>query len=495
MAAPLFFAARGFPEGPISRDLGVFMEKHVVVMGGGPAGLAAGYEAINRGYRCTVLEKDDIVGGIARTVNFKGYRFDIGGHRFFTKNREVDAFWHKVLPEDFLSVNRLSRIYYRNRFFYYPLRPMNAFLGLGPLDSLLIFLSYIKIRLFPLEEEKSFEQWVTNRFGRKLYETFFRTYTEKVWGVPCSRIGAEWAAQRIKGLSLTTAVKNALFGGRKNKIKTLIPRFHYPREGPGMMYQALAEKIRAKGGTVDLNSEVVELHHENGNLASVIVKNPKTGETRQVHGDFFLSSIPITQLAERLRPAPPDTVLDSCRRLRYRAILVVNLVLDRKNLFPDNWVYVHSPEVKLGRLQNYKNWSPYMIDNQDHTSLGLEYFCDQGDDLWTTDDEALIQLGGRELERLGLANPESVIDGFVVRMPYTYCVYQIGYQALLESVKTSLGQLKNLQPIGRAGMFKYNNMDHSILTGFLAVRNISGEKHDLWSVNVEQEYHEEEGGA
>lgn len=468
------------------------MVQHVVIFGGGPAGLAAGHEALRRSFDCTVLEKDSVVGGISRTVNYKGYRFDIGGHRFFTKNRRVDAFWHDMLREDFLEVERLSRIYYRNKFFYYPLRPMNAFLGLGPVDSFLIFTSYIKARIFPHQEEKSFEQWVTNRFGRKLYRTFFKTYTEKVWGIPCSRIGAEWAAQRIKGLSLLSAVKNALAGGRSNRIKTLISKFHYPREGPGMMYSDIAERIRAKNGRVELNSEVVRIHHRDNLVREITVENPITRERKKIAGDQFLSSMPITDLVQRMDPPPPEPVIKACRNLKYRAILVVNLVIDRKDLFPDNWVYVHSPEVSLGRLQNYKNWSSYMVPDQNHTALGLEYFCDQGDSLWTSDDEDLKKLGVRELQKLGLLDdPDKVIDGFVVRMPHTYCVYEIGYRDYLATVKEYLKPFINLQPIGRAGMFKYNNMDHSILTGFLAAENIDGAEHNLWEVNVEQEYHEE----
>lgn len=472
------------------------MTEHIVIIGAGPAGLAAAYAALESGYRCTVLEKDDCVGGIARTVNYKGYLFDIGGHRFFTKNREVNAFWHNILPHDFLQVKRLSRIYYNRTFFYYPLRPWNAFLGLGPIRSFHILLSYLKARISPYPEERSFEEWVTNRFGRVLYKTFFKTYTEKVWGIPCSQIEAEWAAQRIKGLSLSSAVKNALFRDRANRIKTLIPRFHYPREGPGMLYQRLADMIREKGGRIEYNAEATEIHHQQDRVTRVSVFNPKTAQTHQVEGDFFLSSMPLTHLAQRLIPSAPADVLDACSRLHYRAILVVNLVIEIKDLFPDNWVYVHSPEVHVGRLQNYKNWSPDMIKTSPdrYTSIGMEYFCNEGDELWKTQDENLIERAGEELRVLGLLSEgkNSIRDGFVVRMPYTYCIYELGYKTHLDRIKGKIRDLKNLQPIGRAGMFKYNNMDHSILTGFLGVRNIRGENFDLWNVNVEQEYHEED---
>ncbi|HPB31408.1 MAG TPA: NAD(P)/FAD-dependent oxidoreductase, partial [Candidatus Sumerlaeota bacterium] len=461
----------------------------------GPAGLAAAWEARRHNLSCEVLEKDHCVGGLSRTVNYKGYRFDIGGHRFFTKNIEVNAFWQEILKDDFISVNRLSRIYYNNRFFYYPLKPMNAFLGLGPIASVQILLSYVKARMAPLPEENTFEQWVTNRFGRKLYETFFKTYTEKVWGIPCSQIGAEWAAQRIKGLSLTSAVKNALFGSRGNRVKTLISTFQYPKEGPGMMYSAASDSIRSSGGDVSLNSEVMAIHHAEGRIREITVRDPESGRTRRLGGDQFLSSMPITHLVERLVPAPPDPVLRAAHSLKYRALLVVNLVLRRKNLFPDNWVYVHSPQVRLGRLQNYKNWSPWMIDNQEHTSLGLEYFCNEGDDLWTMPNEQLIELGGREIQTLGLARVSDVMDGFVYRAPFTYCVYDTGYEQHMKIVREYLARFPNLHPIGRAGMFKYNNMDHSILTGFLAVRNIMGARHDLWSVNADQDYHEEDRGS
>lgn len=472
------------------------MTEHIVIIGAGPAGLAAAHAALENGYRCTVLEKDDCVGGIARTVNYKGYLFDIGGHRFFTKNREVNAFWHNILPGDFLQVKRLSRIYYNRKFFYYPLRPWNAFCGLGPIRSLHILLSYLNARFSPFPEERSFEEWVTNRFGAVLYKTFFKTYTEKVWGIPCSRIEAEWAAQRIKGLSLVSAVKNALFKGRGNRIKTLIPSFHYPREGPGMLYQRLADMIRAKGGRIEHNAEVTRIHHDQGSATRVSVFNPKTGNTSQLEGNHFLSSMPLTQLAERLHPSPPADVLKACSQLHYRAILVVNLVIEIKDIFPDNWVYVHSPEVNVGRLQNYKNWSPEMIKTSPdrYTSIGMEYFCNEGDELWTTPDENLIKRAGEELGVLGLLpkGKNCISDGFVVRMPYTYCIYELGYKRHLDRIKEEIRGLRNLQPIGRAGMFKYNNMDHSILTGFLGVGNIRGGNFDLWNVNVEQEYHEED---
>ncbi|MBN1900417.1 NAD(P)/FAD-dependent oxidoreductase, partial [Candidatus Sumerlaeota bacterium] len=464
----------------------------------GPAGLAAAHAAIESGYRCTVLEKDDCVGGIARTINYKGYLFDIGGHRFFTKNREVNDFWHDILKDDFIRVNRLSRIYYNGKFFHYPLKPWNAFRGLGPIRSFHIFLSYLNSRIAPCKEENSFEEWVTNRFGKVLYRTFFKTYTEKVWGIPCSRIEAEWASQRIKGLSLFSAVKNALFQGRGNRIKTLIPQFHYPREGPGMLYQRLADKIREKGGRIEYNAEATAIHHEKKRVTEVSVVNPATGEASQVEGDYFLSSMPLTRLAERLVPSAPPDVLDSCSNLHYRAILVVNLVIEIKDLFPDNWIYAHSPEVRVGRLQNYKNWSRDMIKTEPerYTSIGMEYFCNEGDDLWNTRDDILISDAGEELKTLGLLpkGEHRIIDGFIVRMPYTYCIYELGYKKYLEIIKEGIRILSNLQPIGRAGMFKYNNMDHSILTGFLGVRNIQGGKFDLWNVNVEREYHEEASG-
>lgn len=461
--------------------------KKAIIMGAGPAGLAAGYELSKKGIKSVILEKTEAVGGIARTINYEGYRFDIGGHRFFTKNKEVESLWRSLLEGEWLKVHRLSRIYYKNRFFDYPLKPMNAFLGLGVFNCLGVLGSFVKSRIFPYLEEKTFEQWVSNRFGKKLYDIFFKTYTEKVWGIPCSEIGAEWAAQRIKGLSLITIIKNAFFGKRAGEIKTLIDEFFYPTFGPGMFYETMADKIKTMGNEIFLNNEVVRINHNNQKVLSVTAENNKNKEEEIIATDF-ISSIPITFLVQRMNPPPPSDILEASSNLKYRSILTVNLIVNKNNLFPDNWIYVHLPEVRLGRIQNYKNWSEKMVPDQEKTSLGLEYFCTEGDQIWEKPDEEMISLAVAELEKLKIAKEKDVLDGFVFRMPKAYPVYDQTYKEPLEIIKDYLAKFSNLQIIGRCGMYKYNNMDHSILTGLFAARNILGANFDPWKVNVAAEY-------
>ena len=461
----------------------------VVIVGGGPAGLTAAYQLVKLGRPVVVLEKHPIVGGLARTEDYKGFCFDIGGHRFFTKVEEVNRMWQEVLGEDFLRRPRLSRIYYNRRFFHYPLRPVNALIGLGLWQSLLIVLSYLKWQILPHPREETFEQWVTNRFGRRLFQTFFKTYTEKVWGIPCSELRAEWAAQRIRGLSLKTALLS-MFLRPKTTIKTLIDEFHYPRLGPGMMWEAVKGKIEQSHGTVELNVEVLSIQRESDSIRRMVVANQ--GRQEIIEGSAFISSIPIGEFLKKLDPPPPPRILDAAGRLRYRDLLVVCLIVRQPTLFPDNWIYVHEPEVEVGRIQNYKNWSPDMVPDPSKTSLGLEYFCTRGDDLWRRSDMELLDQGKRELALIGLARLEDVEDGCVLRIPYAYPVYDADYRANLALVREFVEGFKNFQTIGRNGLHRYNNQDHAMLTGMLAARNlVLGERNDLWSVNTEQEYHEE----
>ncbi len=472
--------------------------KKVVIIGGGPAGLTAGYDLSRAGVGSVVLEKDSQVGGISKTVDYKGYHFDLGGHRFFTKVKRVEDMWNEILKEDFLHRSRLSRILYNGRFFDYPLKPMNALFGLGIGKSLLIFLSYLYVHLLPAKKEESFEDWVTNRFGKRLYRTFFKTYTEKVWGIPCTEIRAEWAAQRIKGLSLLKVLKNSLIqqgagGGKKKIIKTLIKSFHYPKFGPGMMWQAVKEIAERNGLEVRLDSNVRKIIWKKGSVEAVEVE--RDGNVEALSATDFISSMPVRELISKLDPAPPKAVREAAESLKYRDFLTVALIVDKKELFPDNWIYVHDPGVKLGRIQNFKNWSPQMVPDEKKTCLGLEYFCFEGDELWTMDDEELVELGKTELEELGLVKGTEVVDAKVVRVPKAYPIYDSTYKDSLEIVKEFLANIKNLQLIGRNGMHKYNNQDHSMLTAMFAVENVLGAgavaAHDLWEVNVEQEYHEE----
>lgn len=468
-------------------------DTHVVVIGAGPAGLTAAYELCKAGLSSVILEKDRVVGGISRTVNYKGYHFDIGGHRFFTKVKAVEAMWHEVLSDgQFLRRGRLSRIYYNKKFFYYPLRASNALLGLGIWNSALIFLSYLRAQLFPEKPEETFEQWISNRFGKRLYRIFFKTYTEKVWGIPCNQIMAEWAAQRIKGLSLLAAVKNALIQKQQTKgdvIKTLIDAFDYPELGPGMMWETVKRIVERDGSEIRLNAGVEKIFWSEGNVDALEVMIDGKPET--IEGTHFISTMPIRELIQKFDPPVPDNVLKAAEALNYRDFLTVALVIKQRELFPDNWIYIHDADVKVGRIQNFKNWSPSMVPDPEKTCLGLEYFCFEGDGLWTTPDADLIELGKKELGILGLVNPADVIDGSVVRMPKAYPVYDGTYAESLRVVREFLDNIPNLQLVGRNGMHKYNNQDHSMLTAMLAVRNILGASYDLWQVNAEQEYHEE----
>jgi protoporphyrinogen oxidase len=465
---------------------------HAVVIGGGPAGLTAAVELCRLNVPVTVLEKDKLVGGIARTESYKGYRFDIGGHRFFTKIGEVEKFWYDILGAEFITRPRISRIFYQGKFFDYPLKAFNALSNLGLLTSLEVVLSYGYSKLFPYKTEDTFEEWVSNRFGKKLYRIFFKTYTEKVWGIPCSEIRAEFAAQRIKGLSLPVAVWNALFGPRQGKevIKTLIEQFQYPRLGPGQMWETAMTFVQQHGGQVCLERDVVKVRHANGRVTNVVVRGPDGAEAT-LAGDAFINSMPISELIQKLDPPAPEAVRKAAAGLTYRDFLSVVLIIQQPDLFPDNWIYIHEPGVRVGRIQNFKNWSPDMVPDPSMTALGLEYFCNEGDDLWERDDAALVALGRKEIDQIGLARAADVVDGTVVRQLKAYPVYNGTYAGYLATLKDYLGGFSNLETVGRNGLHKYNNQDHSMLTAMLAVRNLVGERHDVWNVNTERSYHEE----
>jgi protoporphyrinogen oxidase len=471
--------------------------QRVVVIGGGPAGLTAAVELGRLGIPVTVLERDRLVGGIARTESYKGYRFDIGGHRFFTKIGEVERFWQDLLGADFITRPRISRIFYEGKFYNYPLKAFNALSNLGVLTSFVAVLSYAQSQLFPYPREDTFEEWVSNRFGKKLYRIFFKTYTEKVWGIPCSEIRAEWAAQRIQGLSLPVAVWNAIFGAGRGTdvVKTLIEQFQYPRFGPGMMWERAAQFVAGHNGEVCLDTEVVNLRHADGRVTEVVTRSTAGAgaepTTTVVPGDAFISSMPISELIHKLDPTPPPQVVAAANGLSYRDFISVVLIVMQPDLFPDNWIYIHSPEVKVGRVQNFKNWSPDMVPDPQTSAVGLEYFCTEGDELWRMPDAELIELGRREMDAIGLVKSADVVDGTVVRQLKAYPVYNGTYAGYLATLKDYLAGFQNLQTVGRNGLHKYNNQDHSMLTAMLAVRNLLGEQHDLWNVNTERSYHEE----
>ena len=462
----------------------------VLVAGGGPAGLTAAYELLKRDptMQPLVLEAGERVGGIARTEEYKGYRFDIGGHRFFTKVEPVEALWHEVLGDEMIDVPRSSRIYYGGRFYDYPLRAMNALRNLGVLETFRVLMSYAKWRLFPSKEEENFEQWVSNRFGGRLYKHFFYAYTKKVWGVEPTEIRADWAAQRIKNMSLCKAVSDALTG--RGDATSLIKTFKYPRLGPGQMWETFAERVDTRGGDVRLQSKVTRLYRKGSRITHAQVTE-RDGHSYTVHANEFISTMPITSLVRSMDPPPPQHVLDAAAKLKYRDFLIVTLILNHADPFPDNWIYIHSPDVSVGRIQNFRAWSPEMLPNDHTASIGMEYFCHVGDGLWESSNEELIELAKRELAQLGLAPADCVIDGTVIRQPKAYPVYDEDYAANVEIIKSWLLTLDNLQTVGRNGMHRYNNQDHSMMAAMMAAHNILGEEHDIWNVNVERSYHEE----
>ncbi|MGZ6053324.1 MAG: NAD(P)/FAD-dependent oxidoreductase [Isosphaeraceae bacterium] len=472
--------------------------KHVVIMGAGPAGLTAAYELMKHDLPVTVLEKDpEQVGGLARTAEYKGCRFDIGGHRFFSKNEEVEGLWTEILGDEMLSRGRLSRIYYRGKYFAYPIKAFNALWNLGPLEAVRCLASYARARLQPVKNPRSLEDWVRNQFGWRLYTIFFKTYTEKVWGISTKELSADWAAQRIKSLDLWVVIRSALMPGRRGAhrgdvVTTLIDRFRYPRLGPGQMWERIADISREKGHPVLLGRSVSRINCEAGQVRSVVTRS-SSGLAEEHTGTEFISSIPVRELISSLDPPAPEAVLQAARSLSYRDFITVALMIDRPDVFPDNWIYIHDPSVKVGRMQNFKNWSPSMVPDQGKTCLGLEYFCFEGDGLWTMDDAALIELARGELAQLGICRAGEVFDGMVVRQQKAYPVYDDHYQAKVELIRDYLqSNLPNLHLVGRNGMHKYNNQDHSMMTALLVARNIAtGSAFDPWKVNADAEYHED----
>lgn len=464
----------------------------VVILGAGPAGLTAAYELSRMGVQCIVLERDSTPGGLARTVDYKGYLFDLGGHRFYTKAPLIERIWFDVLGEDFLSRPRLSRIYYRSKFFHYPLDPLDVIHGLGSFEVFRCALSYLKSHIAPEKPENNLAAWVSNRFGRRLFEMFFKSYTEKVWGVSCRDLSAEWAAQRIRGLSFSSLVMDALKlrrnGRGKDAIKTLIREFHYPRRGPGMLWAKVQEIVEQRGSKVIFNAPVERILWEDGRIRAVEAGN------RLFEGKHFISTLAIRDFVRVMDPAPPENLRDAAINFHYRDFITVGLIVRGANLFADNWIYIHEPAVHVGRIQNYSNWSPEMSPDPNTTSLGMEYFCFEGDRLWSMPDEDLLALARKELAMLGLVKSEDILDGKVVRVPKAYPVYDDSYRHGLNVVKQFLETAPNLQFAGRNGMHRYNNQDHSMLTALMAAHNIVGGNFDAWRLEGDSEYLEE-GGA
>ena len=465
--------------------------KPFVVIGGGPAGLSAGYLIAKAGHKVIVLEADEQVGGIAKTVvDPEGYRFDLGGHRFFTKNKEVDDLWHEIMGDEFLKRPRMSRIFWRGKYLDYPLKGMDVVKKLGPVELIRCTGSYLWASVKPKGKEDNLEQWVSNRFGKRLYSHFFKGYTEKVWGVKCTELRAEWAAQRIKGLSFSSAVKAALFGNRGNKIKSLIQEFNYPRFGPGQMWEQMTTSIEEMGGEVRLNTPATKIEMKDGQVVRIHTPD-EVLEPRAT-----ISSLPLRHTVGMADPPAPQEVQDAAQGLRYRDFLTVALVLDGEDLFPDTWIYIHEDHVRVGRIQNFRAWSPWMIPDPDTACVGMEFFCFKGDDLWNATDDELVELATKELEELGLADSSRVRRGHVVRVPKAYPMYDENYGERVEEIRGWLDPLKGFQQVGRNGLHRYNNSDHSMLSAMRAVDNLlDGAKHDIWEVNVESVYHEEQTDA
>lgn len=476
----------------------------VAIIGAGPAGLTAGYLLSRRGLRVAIIEKDaHAVGGISRTVEHEGYRFDIGGHRFFSKSQQVVDLWNEILPDDFIQRPRMSRIYYEGKFYSYPLRAFEALGNLGILRSSACMASYVWSRLFPIRQVRSFEDWTSNQFGRKLYAIFFKTYTEKVWGMPCDEMSADWAAQRIKGLSLGAAVLDGLkrslgLNRRPNDgmaTKTLLETFRYPRLGPGMMWDAARDRIIEAGGRVLMGHALKQLASDGGSSGQGggwrMTATREDGSETVIRARHAISSAPMRELAARLHPLPATTLEAS--RLRYRDFLTVALKIRSDDLFPDNWIYIHDSKVRVGRIQNFRSWSPEMVPDADVACVGLEYFCFEGDDLWASSDAALIELATREMAILGLVSPDQVIGGAVVRQEKAYPVYDDDYAANVAAMRTELeAAYPTLHLVGRNGMHRYNNQDHAMMTAMLTVENILADArvYDIWCVNEDAEYHE-----
>jgi protoporphyrinogen oxidase/predicted dehydrogenase len=472
------------PEAHVSSDQSI----GTAILGGGPAGLTAAYVLGRRGRPATVFESNGSVGGIAKTIEFNGYRFDLGGHRFFTKLGPVRRLWEEMLNGEFLTRPRLSRIYYDGKFFSYPIAARDVVGRLGIVEATRCALSYLWASRRRQPDADTFEEWVTSRFGRRLYDAFFRSYTEKVWGIPGSEIRSLWAAQRIKNFSLGKAILSIL-GLQREHVTTLIEEFRYPRLGPGQMWEAFARRSEESGIPVRLNNRVVALKHAEHRVEQVVVR--ENGDVYEYPVDSVVSSLALRDLIKSLDPPAPPAVRAAARNLRYRDLVLVALMTTQEEPFPDNWIYLHDPGTRAGRVQNFGAWSEAMV-RPGTTCLGVEYFCFQDDDIWKMSDEEAVRLATDELARIGLLDPEQVFDGVKVLVPKAYPMYDSHYEDALSTIRAYLEQFENLQTCGRNGLHRYNNQDHSMWTAILATLNVvDGAGHDVWSVNTESDYLEE----
>ena len=460
----------------------------VLIIGAGPAGLSCGYELVKAGVEVEIYEASPFLGGMARSFDLWGQRVDMGPHRFFSREKHINEFFTTLVKEDYTILNRLTRIYYRNRFFHYPIKLFNVLRNLPPTTIFMILWEYLRVQIFPYKDPKTFEDWVSNRFGRKLFEIFFKHYSEKLWGISTSRIDADWAAQRIKSLSLWEAVINAIFGNKGDKHKTLLDQFAYPNEGTGTLYERAAEFIRAHGGTVNLEIPVKRvIQDEAGKVTGIELK-----DGRIVTADRVVSTMPLTVMVKGLKDVPAD-VISAAEKLYFRNTILAYLEVDSQDLFKDNWIYVHSPEVKHGRITNFRNWSKELNRDKKTTILCMEFWAFDNDPIWKDNDENIAELAKKEIHQVKLVPPQTkILKSYILRVPKCYPVYETGYQVNLKKVENYLDTVENLLPIGRYGAFKYNNQDHSILMGILAADKITqGLTTDLWKINTDVEYQEE----
>jgi len=461
---------------------------NIAIIGTGPAGLGCAYELSKAGQRCLVIEKEDACGGLCRTIDYHGYSFDIGGHRFLSKSEEINQLWHDVMGQDFLTVSRLSRIYYKKRYFNYPLSFLNTLWNLGLFESGICFVSCCQGKFLKKEIDSTFEGWIVNRFGRRLFEIFFKTYTEKVWAVDPKNISADWAKQRIRGLSLRVAIQKAIFGFKKNAPKTLSEKFLYPGSGAGEFYVRMKDQSVKRDAQFMFGKTVTRIRHNNHKITSLELQGLQ-GTKEELPAGYLFSSMPLSLLVQALDPLPGKEVVEAANRLRFRSLLTVNIILDKEKVFPDQWLYIHSPEVKLGRIQNYKNWSSRLVADSNKTSLGLEYFCDENDKFWNMNDVDLIDYALNELEKIGIVSRRYLISGFVLRCPNAYPVYSLEYKDNVKIIRSYLSEFSNFQTIGRAGLFRYDNSDHAMLTGLYAARNFLGKaNYDIWALNTDEAY-------
>jgi len=463
------------------------------ILGAGPAGLAAAYTLSKYGKTVTVVEREAQVGGLAKSFNFRGFILDYGPHRFFTKLSPVITLWNEVLGHEQVTVKRLTRIFYGGKYFRYPIHAREVLLALGIVEAFHILYSYLLSRFFLNRNPQNFAEWVVSRFGQRLFRIFFEGYTEKLWGIPCTEIEAEWAAQRIKGLSLSQTVRNAIFGN-SSKVKSLIDQFQYPRLGSGQLYDRICDRLHEQDQSIFLNTEVTSCHHNGSSITNIVFRDRLTGKESVADCSHVISSIPLNLLVQQMQPAPPPEVIAAAKSLRFRNTILVYLIVGGESFFPDNWLYINDPNVSLGRVTNFANWSPDMLPHPliSQTPLCCEYWCNSNDPIWQESEDKLISLAITELRQIKLLEEQTIDHGFVIRLPRTYPIYTGNYREAIATIQNYLSQFSNLQLIGRYGSFKYNNQDHSLLMGIWAAENVMGLcKRDLWSVNSDTEYAEE----